>query len=56
VKDELTALREAPAEWFSNKEYSPEWPFDLEGHSAFHRIKDIERALAKEKAVYKLRR
>ena len=43
-EDVLTALREAPEEWF-NKEHRLEWPFDLEGHSAYHRIKDIERAL-----------
>jgi uncharacterized damage-inducible protein DinB len=45
-EDVLTALREAPAEWFSARERRPEWPFDLDGHSAFHRVKDIERALA----------
>jgi hypothetical protein len=48
-EDVLTALREAPAEWF-NKEHRPEWPFDIDGHSAYHRIKDIERALAESKA------
>jgi hypothetical protein len=46
----LAALREAPEEWFSNRERSPEWPFDLEGHSAYHRVKDIERTLARSKA------
>src|SRR5512136_2948874 len=45
-EDVLAALREAPEEWFSGKERSPEWPGDLEGHSAHHRVKDIERALA----------
>lgn len=48
-KEVLTALREAPAEWFSKKERKPDWPFDLDGHSAYHRIKDIEQALAKGK-------
>jgi hypothetical protein len=44
--DVLVALREAPEEWFSGKERGPDWPFDLDGHSAYHRVKDIERALA----------
>ncbi len=47
-KDVLAALREAPAEWFSKRDRSPDWPYDLLGHSAFHRVKDIERALAKK--------
>ena len=42
----LAALRAAPEEWFSGKERRPEWPFDLDGHSSYHRVKDIERALA----------
>ncbi len=45
-QDLLAALREAPEEWFSGKERQPEWPGDLDGHSAYHRVKDIERALA----------
>jgi type II secretory pathway component PulJ len=45
-EDVLAALREAPEEWFSGKERSPDWPGDLDGHSAHHRIQDIERALA----------
>ncbi len=44
-EDVLAALRDAPEEWFSNKERSPLWPFDLVGHSDWHRVKDIERAL-----------
>ncbi len=44
-EDALSALREAPDTYFSGKERSPEWPGDLDGHSAYHRIKDIERAL-----------
>jgi hypothetical protein len=44
-EDVLAALREAPEEWFSGKERKPEWPYALDGHSADHRIKDIERAL-----------
>jgi uncharacterized damage-inducible protein DinB len=41
----LAALREAPEAWFSGKERRAEWPFDLDGHSSYHRVKDIERAL-----------
>jgi hypothetical protein len=44
--DVLAALREAPEEWFSAKEHKPDWPYDLDGHSSDHRVKDIERALA----------
>ncbi len=49
-KDVLAALRAAPDEWFSARQRAAEWPFDLDGHSSYHRIKDIERALAKQKA------
>ena len=45
-EDVLAALRAAPEEWFSGRERRPEWPYDLEGHSTYHRVKDIERALA----------
>lgn len=41
----LVALQEAPEAWFSGRERRAEWPFDLDGHSAYHRIKDIEEAL-----------
>jgi hypothetical protein len=44
-EDVLAALSEAPDAWFSGKERKPEWPYDLDGHSADHRVKDIERAL-----------
>jgi hypothetical protein len=45
-EDVLAALREAPEAWFSGKEHKPWWPFDLGGHSAAHRVRDIERVLA----------
>jgi hypothetical protein len=41
----LTALRSAPDTWFSGRERRPEWPFDLDGHSAYHRIKDLQQVL-----------
>jgi hypothetical protein len=44
--DVLAALRAAPEKWFSGRERRPEWPYDLDGHLADHRVKDIERALA----------
>ena len=46
-KDLLAALKAAPDEWFSGKERKADWPFDLDGHSEYHRVKDIEQALAK---------
>ncbi len=45
-EDVLAALREAPAEWFYGRERKAEWPNDLDSHSAYHRVKDIEKALA----------
>ena len=43
--DALAALRAAPDAWFSGRERKPEWPFDLDGHSSYHRVNDIEQAL-----------
>ena len=44
-KDLLAALKDAPDEWFNGKERKAEWPYDLDGHSAIHRVKDIEKTL-----------
>jgi uncharacterized damage-inducible protein DinB len=44
-QDLLAALRAAPDEWFSGRERRAEWPFDVDGHSAYHRVNDIEAAL-----------
>jgi hypothetical protein len=49
-EDVLAAMREAPEKWFSAKDRKSEWPYDLDGHSSYHRVKDIERALANRKA------
>ncbi len=49
--DVLATLREAPDEWFSGRERRQEWPYDLDGHSATHRVRDIERALAHKGGV-----
>jgi hypothetical protein len=46
-KDVLVALQEAPEEWFRGRERGPDWPGDLDGHSTYHRVKDIEWALKK---------
>jgi len=44
-QDALAALQAAPDEYFSGRERGADWPFDLDGHSAYHRVKDIEEAL-----------
>ncbi len=44
-EDLLATLQDVPEEWFSGRERRPEWPFDLDGHSSYHRVKDIENAL-----------
>ena len=49
-EDVLAALRELPDAWFSGRERRQDWPFDLDGHSSEHRVKDIERALAGKQA------
>ena len=43
--DVLRTLASKPEEWFGRKEHSPEWPADLDGHSAWHRVRDIESVL-----------
>jgi hypothetical protein len=50
-EDVLAALREAPEKWFNGRERGNDWPGDLDGHSAAHRMKDIERALAAPSGV-----
>ncbi len=41
----LRTLAEKPEEWFTRRDRGPSWPGDLDGHSAHHRLKDIEAAL-----------
>jgi hypothetical protein len=41
----LRALATAPEETFSGRERSAQWPLDFDGHSADHRVKDMEAAL-----------
>jgi hypothetical protein len=45
----LAALRAAPEAWFTSRERRPEWPFDLDGHSSYHRLQDIEQALGRSR-------
>ena len=45
-EDVLAALRAAPEAWFSGREHGADWPGDLTSHSAAHRVRDIERAVA----------
>ena len=47
-RDLIKALRLAPAKWFTRRSLGKDWPFDLDGHSAYHRVKDLERALGKD--------
>ncbi|MGH9202612.1 MAG: maleylpyruvate isomerase N-terminal domain-containing protein [Vicinamibacterales bacterium] len=48
VHDEvLKTLARTPDEWFGRRARSPQWPADFDGHSAAHRVKDIEGALAR---------
>jgi mycothiol maleylpyruvate isomerase-like protein len=49
-RDLVAALKEAPPAWFSGRERGPHWPYHLEGHSLFHRVRDIEGALERDKA------
>jgi hypothetical protein len=47
VHAEVTrTLAALPADWFGRREHAPSWPADFDGHSARHRVKDIEAALA----------
>ena len=43
--DALRTLAKTTNAWFGRRERSPHWPGDLDGHSAAHRVKDIEAAL-----------
>jgi hypothetical protein len=49
-QDVLAALQEAPEKWFSGRERGSDWPGDLDGHSAYHRVEDIEAALKKSES------
>ena len=43
--DVIRTLQARPEEWFTGKERGASWPGDFDGHSAWHRVRDIEAAL-----------
>jgi len=43
--DVMQTLKDRPDEWFGRKERGSDWPGDFGGHSAWHRVRDIEAAL-----------
>jgi hypothetical protein len=45
-RDVLKTLAANPPSWFSRRDRGAQWPADLDGHSADHRARDIEAALA----------
>jgi hypothetical protein len=55
-RDVLQTLAANPREWFSRHQRSPQWPIDFDGHSAGHRMDDIESALAPERVPGRRRR
>lgn len=46
--DVMRTLRDRPDDWFGRRERRPNWPSDFVGHSAWHRIRDIEAAPPKK--------
>ena len=48
--DVLRTLAATDAAWFSRRERAPGWLGDLDGHSAAHRVRDIEAALPHPRA------
>lgn len=51
VREEvLAALRTAPDAYFEGREHAPQWPYDLDGHAAYHRTRDIAAALGKKES------
>jgi hypothetical protein len=45
--DVMQTLKDRPDEWFGRRERGPRWPGDFDGHSAWHRVRDIEAALGR---------
>jgi len=44
--DVLRTLASRPDDWFGRRAHAPDWPGDFDSHSAGHRRRDLERALA----------
>lgn len=41
----IETLTARPDEWFGGRERGANWPGDFDGHSAWHRVRDIEAAV-----------
>jgi mycothiol maleylpyruvate isomerase-like protein len=41
----IQTLKARPDDWFGGKDRGRNWPGDFDGHSAWHRVRDIEAAL-----------
>jgi hypothetical protein len=41
----LQSLRAKPEAWFTGKDRGAGWPADFDGHSAWHRVRDMEGAI-----------
>ncbi len=46
--DVMQTLRKQSDDWFGRRERGPNWPGDFDGHSAWHRVRDIEAALRRQ--------
>jgi len=54
--DVLKTLARNPEAWFGRRQRSPQWPLDFDGHSASHRMNDIEAALPAGRVTCRPRR
>jgi hypothetical protein len=41
----IQTLKARPDDWFGGKERGANWPGDFDGHSAWHRVRDMEAAV-----------
>jgi Mycothiol maleylpyruvate isomerase N-terminal domain len=46
----IETLETRPDEWFGGKERGANWPGDFDGHSAWHRVRDMEAAVKSQRA------
>ena len=49
--DVIETLKARPDDWFGQRERGPGWPGDFDGHSVWHRVRDIEAALSTPRAA-----
>ena len=47
----IQTLKARPDDWFGGKERGPTWPSDFDGHSAWHRVRDVEAALVGQQSL-----